>query len=495
MSTSVSTDVKQQDLFIGGSWTAADNGAVYESLDPFTGEPACRAAAAGAVDVERAVRAASAAFPAWASQSPAERSRILFACADAVEARAEEISEAVTAEMGGPSGWGHFNVKLLVDKVRYAAMGAYEGLTGDVIPSDNTQRTALAVRKPVGVVVSIVPWNAPVLLVGASVPAALVLGNTVVMKASEQTPRTHGLVARCFAEGGLPDGVINLITNAPKDAAEVVEALIAHEAVKRVHFTGSTRIGRIIAEKASQSLTPVVLELGGNAPFIVLADADLDVAVSAAAFGSFANTGQGCLSTGRIVVDRSIADEFGRRLAAVAGSLVYGDPRRAETMLGPLINPSSVNHVRELVDDAVEQGGRVLTGGRAEGPCYAPTVLTGVTPAMRAYREESFGPMVTVVAVDGPEEALAVANDNEYGLTSAIFSRDVSLALDLAKRLQVGMCHINGTTLDDEAQMPFGGVKNSGYGKSGGRAGLSEFTEVEWITIEGPTAPHYPISE
>ena len=258
---------------------------------------------------------------------------------------------------------------------------------------------------------------------------------------------------------------------------------------------GSTRVGRMIAQKAAETLTPVVLELGGKAPVIVLADADLDAAVSAAAFGSFANTGRGCLSTERVVVDRQVAGEFSRRLAAVAGSIVYGDPRREGSVLGPLINANSVKHVRELVEDAVARGADLLTGGQQEGPCYAPTVLAGVTPAMRVYREESFGPIVTVVAVDGPEEALAVANDNDYGLTSAIFTRDVTLALDLAKRLDVGMCHINGATLDDEAQMPFGGVKNSGYGKSGGRASLAEFTETQWITIEGVNKPHYPISE
>jgi benzaldehyde dehydrogenase (NAD) len=493
MTTSV--NVHQQELLIGGIWMDAADGATYEAMDPYTGDPVCRAAAASPRDAGLAVQAARDAFPAWAARSPAERFRLLLACADAVEQHSAEIAEAITAEMGGPSGWGHFNVKLLADKVRYAAMSAYEGLTGEVIPSDNTERTALAIRKPVGVVVSIVPWNAPVLLVGASVPTALVLGNTVVMKASEQTPRTHGLIARCFAEAGLPGGVLNLVTNAPQDAPDVVDALISHQHVRRVHFTGSTRVGRIIAEKAAATLTPVVLELGGKAPVIVLADADLDAAVSAAAFGSFANSGQGCLSTERVVVDRRVADEFSRRLAAVAGSVVYGDPRREETAIGPLINVNAVKHVRELVEDAVARGAEVLTGGRGDGPCYAPTVLTGVTPDMRAYREESFGPVVTVIAVDGPEEALAVANDNDYGLTSAIFTRDVTLALDLAKRLDVGMCHINGATLDDEAQMPFGGVKNSGYGKSGGRAGLAEFTETQWITIEGRTKPHYPISE
>ncbi len=493
MATNV--ELHLQELLIGGRWTAAAGGATYESLDPYTGDPATRAAAATEQDVLLAVEAARDAFPVWAALPPSERFRILMACADEVEKHASDISEAVTAEMGGPSGWGHFNIKILVDKVRYAAMSAYEGLTGEVIPSDNSKRTALAIRKPVGVVASIVPWNAPVLLIGASVPSALVLGNTVVMKASEQTPRTHGLIARCFVEAGLPDGVLNLITNAPADGPDVVNALISHEDVRRVHFTGSTRVGRIIAQKAAETLTPVVLELGGKAPVIVLADADLDAAVSAAAFGSFANTGQGCLSTERIVVDRQVADEFSRRLAALAGSVVYGDPRRGGTVLGPLINPNSVKHVRELIEDAVARGAALLIGGKEEGPCYAPTVLAGVTPAMRVYREESFGPIVTVIAVDGPEEALAVANDNEYGLTSAIFTRDVTLALDLAKRLDVGMCHINGATLDDEAQMPFGGVKNSGYGKSGGRAGLAEFTETQWITIEGITKPHYPISE
>ena len=493
MTTTV--ELPQQDLLIGGHWIAAASGKTYESLDPFTGEPACVAAAASPADVAHAVDAAHAAFEGWSSRSPSDRCRLLLACAVALEARSAEISEAVTAEMGGPAGWGHFNVKLLSDKIRYAAMSAYEGLTGEVIPSDDAGRTALAIRKPVGVVASIVPWNAPVLLVGASVPSALVLGNTVVMKASEQTPRTHGLVARCFIDAGLPDGVMNLITNAPQDGPDVVEALISHHRVRRVHFTGSTKIGKIIAEKAAASLTPAVLELGGKAPVIILADADLDRAVSAAAFGSFANTGQGCLSTERIVVDRSVAEEFCRRLAAVAESITYGDPRNNATVLGPLINRNAVVHVRELVQDALAHGAKVIAGGIEDGPCFAPTVISGVTPEMRAYREESFGPMVTVVSVDGPEEALRVANDNDYGLTSAIFTRDVTLALELAKRLNVGMCHINGATLDDEAQMPFGGVKSSGYGKSGGRQGLEEFTDLQWITIEGRAMPHYPISE
>jgi benzaldehyde dehydrogenase (NAD) len=488
-------EISDRSLLIAGQWKHSESGKTYESFNPYTGEVATTAAAATPVDVEEAVDAAQSAFPAWPSLPPSKRRQYVLAAAEAIEARASEIIDAITSEMGGPSAWGRYNVKVLVEKLRYAADCSYQGLTGQVIPSENPSRTMIAIRKPAGVVVSLVPWNAPALLVGASVPAALVLGNTVVIKASEQTPRTHCLVAACFADAGFPDGVVNLITNAPENASGVVEALIAHPSVRRIHFTGSTRVGRLIAEKAATYLKRTVLELGGKAPCIVSADADLDRAVSAAAFGSFANSGQGCLSTERIIVDGSIADEFCRRLAAVARTIVYGDPRDSATVLGPLVNEAAVKRLTELVDDAVASGGRLLAGGQAVGRCFAPTVLSGVTPAMRVYQEESFGPLASVVIVDGAEEAIRVANDNDYGLSSAIFSRDVTLALDLAKRLNAGMSHINGTTLDDEPQIPFGGVKDSGYGRSGGTAGLEEFTELQWITIKGPQVTRYPISE
>jgi len=488
-------NIGEQNLFIGGQWTPSESGETYESLDPFTGKTATRAASATVADVDRAVGAAQDAFGPWAALPPSERRQYVLAAADAVEARASELSDAITTEMGGPAAWGKYNVKVLAEKLRFAAGAAYQGLAGEVIPSDSPSRTMIAIRRPAGVVASLVPWNAPVLLVGASVPAALVLGNTVVIKASEQTPRTHGLVATCFADAGFPAGVVNLITNAPENAGGVVEALIAHPSVRRVHFTGSTRVGRIIAEKAGTYLKRAVLELGGKAPCIILPDADLDRAVSAAAFGSFANSGQGRLSTERIIVDKSIAAEFCRRLVAVAKTIVYGDPRNSATVLGPVINGAAIKRLTELVEDAVASGAQLLAGGKAEGPCFAPTVLSGVTSAMRIYQEESFGPLASVVIVDGPEEALRVANDNDYGLSSAIFSRDVTLALDLAKRLNAGMSHINGTTLDDEAQIPFGGVKDSGYGRSGGAIGIEELTELHWITIEGPRAPRYPISE
>ncbi|MFJ4848620.1 MULTISPECIES: aldehyde dehydrogenase family protein [unclassified Streptomyces] len=491
----LTTENTFQHLLIDGMWQHASHARTYTARDPFTGHVASQAAAAAPEDVVLAVDAAERAFPAWAALAPGERRRILWTAAETIEARSDEISRAITAEMGGPAGWGHFNTTVLADNFRYAAGAVHETLTGEIIPSDMPGRTSIAIRKPAGVVACIVPWNAPALLVGSSVPHALAAGNTVVMKAAEQTPRTHGLIAECITEAGPPDGVYNLVTNAPQDGPAVVDALIAHPAVRRVHFTGSSRVGRIIAEKAAAHLKRVILELGGKAPVLVLADADLDQAVSAVAFGSFANSGQGCITTERIIVDRTVADEFTRRLTALAVILTYGDGRDPRTVLGPLVGPDSIRRLSDMVHDAVAGGARLLTGGTADGACYAPTVLADVTPAMRVWREESFGPIVGVAVADGPEEAVRMANDSDYGLSAAIFTRDIPLALDLAKRIDAGMCHINGTTLDDEPQMPFGGVKGSGYGKSGGRAGMQEFTELQWVTIEGSPPPRYPIAE
>jgi vanillin dehydrogenase len=293
-------------------------------------------------------------------------------------------------------------------------------------------------------------------------------------------------------DAGAPAGVVNLITNHPGDAPDVVDELIAHPAVRRVNFTGSTRVGRIVAENAARHLKRVLLELGGKAPMVVLGDADLDRAVAAANFGAFMHQGQICMSTERIVIDRSVADEFAQRLGERAGAMTTGDPRDPATQIGPMVNQSAVERVKELVDDAVAKGAKVVTGGQADGPIFQPTVLAGVTPEMRIYAEESFGPVVSIVPVDGVEQAIATANDTEYGLSSAVFSGDLDTAMEVARRLETGMCHVNDTTVHDEPQMPFGGVKDSGWGRFGGHAALDEFTELRWITVQ--TDPReYPI--
>jgi benzaldehyde dehydrogenase (NAD) len=305
-------------------------------------------------------------------------------------------------------------------------------------------------------------------------------------------PRTHGEIARALADAGLPDGVVNLITHKADDAADVVDELIAHPAVRRINFTGSTRVGRLVAENAARHLKRVLLELGGKAPLIVLADADLDEAVAAAKFGAFMHQGQICMATEKIVVERAVSEPFAQQLGERAAALNVGDPREPDTEIGPLVNRASLERVTALVDDAVERGATVVTGGEAEGPCYRPTVLTGVNPEMRIYHEESFGPVVGIIDVDGPEEAVRVANDTEYGLAASVFGSDVPTALDLARQIESGICHVNGATVHDEPQMPFGGVKASGFGRFGGTAAIEEFTELRWITVQQGSR-HYPL--
>jgi len=485
------TEIAQQQLLIGGEWTDARSGHTYGQAFPFTGEQVGVAAAAGREDARAAVDAARAAFDEWSRSAPAARREILSRAADLMMERQQEIAAIVTEETGGVFGWGMFNVQLAAGMLREAAAQAY-GLVGEVIPSDVPGKLAMGVRAPAGVVVGIAPWNAPVILGTRAVATPLAYANTVVLKASETCPRTHATIAEVLTDAGLPRGVINLITNRPEDAADVVDELIAHPATRRINFTGSTKVGRIIAEKAGRHLKRVLLELGGKAPMVVLKDADLDRAAAAASFGAFFHQGQICMSTERIVVDRAVSDALAEKLAERARALPVGDPREHTTAIGPLVNQAAVDRVTELVRDAVQKGATVVTGGESNGPCYLPTVLAGVTPNMRLYSEESFGPVVTVLPVDGPNDAVRVANDSEYGLSAAVFSENVPAALELAQRIESGICHVNDTTVHDEPQMPFGGVKASGFGRFGGRAALEEFTELRWITVQS-LKRDYPI--
>jgi acyl-CoA reductase-like NAD-dependent aldehyde dehydrogenase len=286
--------------------------------------------------------------------------------------------------------------------------------------------------------------------------------------------------------------VVNLVTNAPEDAGEVVGALIDHPAVRRINFTGSTAVGRIIAKRAAEHLKPVLLELGGKAPMIVLEDADLDEAVKAAAFGAFMNQGQICMSTERIIVVDAIADEFAERFAAKAKSMATGDPREGKTPLGAVIDQKTVNHVNALIDDALANGATALSGGKSDSVLMTATVIDGVTAAMNLYRDESFGPVTAMIRAKDEEDAIRLANDSEYGLSAAVFTRDTARGLRVAKRIRSGICHVNSSTVADEPQMPFGGVGASGYGRFGGKAGIESFTELRWVTIA--TGPgHYPI--
>jgi benzaldehyde dehydrogenase (NAD) len=412
--------------------------------------------------------------------------------AEVLMGRQAEIAGLITAETGGTRFWGMYNDTRGPERPPYAAAQPDTSPHDEEIPSRLPGKRSMAVRQPVGVVVGIVPWNAPVILGLRAVAAPLAYGNTVVLKASEQCPRTHAAIVEAISDAGLPSGAITLVTNEREHAAEVAEELIAHPAVRRISFTGSTHVGRIIAEKAGRHLKRVLLELGGKAPLIVLADADLERAAAAASFGAFMHQGQICLSTERILVDSSVKDQLSEKLRERAIKLTMGDPNDPSTQIGPLVSDDALTRVSELLQDAVVKGAKPLCGGNAHGRCLEPTVLTDVTPEMRIYYEESFGPVVTIVPVDGPEEAVGVANDTEYGLASAVFTADIDAAMDIARRLETGVCHINDATVNDEPQMPLGGIKASGWGRFGGTAALEEFTELRWITVQ-ESPRRYPI--
>jgi vanillin dehydrogenase len=483
--------LEQQPLLIGGEWVGASSARSFEQLDPYTGEAVGSAASATREDARAAADAAGEAFESWSTTAPALRRELLLKAAGLLSARAEEISAVATEETGATLGWGMFNVKLATGMLSEAAAQAYS-VTGEVIPSDVPGLLAMGVRQPAGVVVGIAPWNAPVILGTRALATPLAFGNTVILKASEVCPRTHAAIARALDDAGLPQGVVNLLTHDREGVTDLVDELIAHPAVRRINFTGSTRIGRLVAENAARHLKRVLLELGGKAPMVVLADADLDEAVAAAKFGAFVHQGQVCMSTERIVVDRSVAEPFTKKLGERAQALKVGDPRDPETQIGPLVNRAALERVSQLVDDATSHGARVVTGGRAEGPCFLPTVLQDVTPQMRVYGEESFGPVVGIIPVDGPDEAVRVANDTEYGLAAAVFGAELPTALELARKIESGICHLNGSTVHDEPQMPFGGVKASGWGRFGGKAALEEFTELRWITVQSGSR-EYPL--
>jgi benzaldehyde dehydrogenase (NAD) len=441
-------------------------------------------------DARAAVQAAADAFAAWSQTGPGQRRQMLSQAADALESRKDSFVAAMAAETGASALWAEFNVHLAAGMLREAAALTSQ-IGGEVIPSDVPGNLAMGLRVPAGVVVGMAPWNAPVILGVRAIATPLACGNTVVLKGSELCPATHGLIIESLQEGGLPKGVVNFVTNAPQDAAQVVEALVSHPATRRVNFTGSTKVGRIIAELCARHLKPVILELGGKAPLVILDDADLDTAVNATAFGAFANSGQICMSTERIVVDEKIADAFIERLVNKVKGLPLGDPRKGPVVLGSLVDISAVHRCNDMIDDAVAKGAKLLCGGKSDSTLMPATLLDRVTPEMRIYGEETFGPVKAIVRVSGEDAAVACANDTAYGLSSAVIGADVARALRVAARIQSGICHINGPTVHDEPQMPFGGVKDSGYGRFGGKPGIEAFTDVRWVSVQ--TTPRaYP---
>lgn len=472
-------------LIIDNQARPATGDATFDRLHAQNGSVVTTGAAATVDDAIAAVESASQAFPEWAKTGPTQRRAILLKAADLLEERADEFIATMTAEVSASPDWAGFNVFLTTQCLREAASLSSQ-LLGETMPNDRGV-LSMTVRQPAGVVLSMAPWNGAGVLGMRGLAYPLVCGNTVVFRASEGSPRTHQMLVEVLHDAGLPTGVANFVTNAPEDSNEVVEAMIEHPAVRRINFTGSTAVGRIIAEKAGRNLKPVLLELGGKAPLVILDDADIDGAVNAALFGAFMYQGQICMSTERIVIDEKVADEFIEKFTARVAELKTGDPiEDPSVQIGYVYQPSTGDRINAMIDDAVAKGATIAIGEHAEQAAHRPTVIDNVKPGMQIYSEETFSPITTIVRVNGYDEAIATANDTEYGLAAAVHGTDSYRTLQAAMSIDAGHVHINGATVQNDANAPYGGMKNSGYGRFDGRTVIREFTEEKWITIEDP---------
>lgn len=473
--------------YIGGEWVTSSD--TFDDLDPYTGEVMAHVPAGGRDEVRRAIEAGAEAFPAWSALPPVAKQDLFLKAADVVRRRQQELVQLAGTETGATVGFGMFQTEFIVGLLRQAAGLVYAPI-GTVIPADLPGAFAMGLRQPVGVVAGLAPWNAPLILSLRSIVAPMAVGNAVVLKPSELSPLVGGLaLAEVFDEAGFPPGVFNVVTHPPGGAADIADELFENPAVRRVSFTGSTATGRKLAEKAGRHLKRIVLELGGQNPLLVLDDADIDYAVDAACFGSYLHQGQICMSTRRILVDHTVSDEFTDKLAAKTAALKAGNPAEPDTVVGPLISREAVERVQRRIGEAVERGARLVAGGQVEGNVIQATLLTDVPDDTDLAREETFGPVVTVTAVQDVEEAVRRANDSRYGLAAGIITSDHDRGFALARRLEAGIVHVNDQTVHDEPQMPFGGVKDSGWGRFGGSAAIEEFTDLRWITVQSGTRP------
>ncbi|MEX0409097.1 aldehyde dehydrogenase family protein [Aquibium sp. LZ166] len=478
-------------MYIGGGWSATQK--TFKDLNPADGSVWAEVPDSGRAEAAAAIEAAHAAFPAWSQLPFSKRAHILMKAAEIWERRKMEIVEAIQAEGGGWFGKGMFETGY-VTEIFHAAAGSVWQPTGEVLPSEYG-KVSMAVRRPMGVVTVISPWNFPCILTARGFLFPLVAGNTIVLKPSEETPYLGGLLfAEIFEEAGLPKGVLNVVTCSRDNVAEVGDELIEHPYVKGISFTGSTAVGRQIAAKAGAHLKKCCVELGGKDSLIVCDDADMERATQAANFGSFMHQGQICMSVEKVLVHEKIFDEFLKKFVERAGKLKVGDPTKSkENIIGPLINDKQVGKVREQLQDAIAKGAKVVLGGKIDGRFVEPTILTGVTPDMKLYQDETFGPVVPVIPFRTDEEAVQIANDTEYGLSAGVMTRDEARGLAIVNQLDTGNCHVNCSSVNDEPHVPFGGFKASGSGKHGGRWSLETFTETRWITLDRGGRPYPPM--
>jgi succinate-semialdehyde dehydrogenase/glutarate-semialdehyde dehydrogenase len=469
-------------MYIDGEWVAAKGGKTFDVQNPATGETIGQVADGGRADARAAIDAAARAFTAWSGLTAYERSAHLYRAWQIMMERKEHLARTMTAEQGKPLRAARNEVQYGADFLLWYAEEA-KRVYGETIPAPRGDQRFMVLRQPVGVVGAITPWNYPVSMITRKVAPALAAGCTIVLKPAEATPLSAVEIFKVLADAGIPAGTANLVT--ALDPAPVGEEFLANPAVRKLTFTGSTEVGKMLAQGAAAQMKRISLELGGHAPFLVFADANPKHAATGASLVKFLNTGQACISPNRIFVHRSILDPFIDELVSRVTRLRGGNGMEEGVGIGPLVDARAVDKVERQVKDAVAKGAELRCGGHRlidngldRGHFYAPTVLTGVTPAMTIYREETFGPVAPVIAFEDDEEAIAMANDTHYGLAAYVYTRDIARAHRMFERLRFGIVGINDIN-PTAAAAPFGGMKESGLGREGGRDGIAEYLETK----------------
>ncbi|MEM9854098.1 MAG: aldehyde dehydrogenase family protein [Pseudomonadota bacterium] len=472
-------EIKTLQHFINGAWSDAEKGALFDDLNPIDDSLYAQAAQGTGADMRRAVAAAKAAFPSYRETTPTQRERMLLRVAEIMEERQAELVDCLIDEIGSPVQKAMFEFNKGLTMVR-AAAGLCRNVRGETIPSDRPGTFSMSIREPLGVVAVITPFNVPLIKTTRLVANALAVGNTVVHLPSEMAPHLTVLFAEIIAEAGFPAGAYNVVTGL---GAEIGDDLTSHEDVAFVTFTGSTVIGQHINEICAKNKTPNTLELGGKSPTVILADADLDKVMPLAARSIFMFGGQACIGSSRFYVERPLYDEFVKRFSGMLGKIGMGDLRDPATVIAPAISPRQRERIKSHIEDARAKGATVH-GGTWEANRCQPTLLTDVTDEMTVCKAETFGPVTAIYPIESYEEGLEKANDTEFGLSSAIFTKDIDKAFHFARNIDAGMCHINGPTIHDEAHVPFGGNGESGVGREGTDADMEAMTELKWVTVQ-----------
>jgi len=473
------TNNKSLKHFIAGQWIDAACGATFEVLNPLDDSLYAYAAKGTGDDIINAVAAAKAAFTSYKETTPTERERWLLRVAEIMEERQKDLVDCLIDEIGSPVQKAMFEFTKGLTMVR-AAAGLCRNVRGETIPSDRASTFSMSIREPLGVVAVITPFNVPLIKTTRLVANALAVGNTVVHLPSEMAPHLSLIFAEIVAEAGIPDGVYNVVTGM---GAEIGDDLTSHKDIDFVTFTGSTLVGQHINEICAKNKTPNTLELGGKSPTIILADADLDKVMPLAARSVFMFAGQACIASSRFYVERPLYEEFVKRFSKIIGKLAMGDLRDPNTVIAPVISLRQRERIKSHIDDARAKGANVI-GGEWEGNRCQPTLLTEVSEDMSVCRTETFGPVTAIYSIENYDEGLEKANDTEYGLSSAIFTKDIDKAFHFARNSNAGMCHINGPTIHDEAHVPFGGNGESGVGREGTDADMEAMTELKWVTVQ-----------